>query len=62
MFKNVNITYKINIPFHQCSPFHGNSLNLIQTPFYEFSHIRRLAEKEQLVTTAGISPSNPTWA
>lgn len=59
MFKNVNITYKINISFHHCSPFHGNSLNLIQTPLYEFSHIRRLAEKE-LVTIAGISLFNLT--
>ena len=45
MFKNVNITYKINIPCQDCFPFHGNSLNLILTPLYEFSHMRRLAEK-----------------
>lgn len=45
MFKNVNITYKINIPFQDCFPFHGNSLTLILIPLYEFSHMRRLAEK-----------------
>ena len=42
--KKVYFMDKTNIPFDDHSPLHGNSLNLIQVPFSELSHIKRLAE------------------